>query len=166
MEVQFWPLPPPGIPGVSCAKIAPKLDYPKLKKLQKTVKIIKNPCFLTVFRIFLNLGSILVLQTIKILLRGFFRIFWPWHPWGRVNSGDITFLIFVFAFSVWQCHLADFFHYSQIEARCHLYWFDMYKSDNITFSSQNGWIFKVIQAVSVVIWMESELISPVWFWVL
>ena len=54
-----------------------------------------------------------------------------------------------------------FFHYSQIEARCHLYWFDMYKSDNITFYSQNGWIFKVIQAVSVVIWMESELISPV-----
>ena len=37
----------------------------------------------------------------------------------------------------------------------------MYKSDNITFYSQNGWIFKVMQAVSVVIWMESELISPV-----
>ena len=36
-------------------------------------------------------------------------------------------------------------------------------SDNITFYSQNGWIFKVIQAVSVVIWMESELISPLWF---
>ena len=85
-----------------------------------------------------------------------------WHPLGRINSGDISFLVFVFDFSVWQRHLADFFHYSQIEARCHLYWFDMYKSANITFYSQSGWTFKVIQAVSVVIWMESELISPVW----
>ena len=38
----------------------------------------------------------------------------------------------------------------------------MYKSDNITFHSQNGWIFKVTQSVNFVIWMESELISPVW----
>ena len=37
----------------------------------------------------------------------------------------------------------------------------MFKRDNITFHSQNGWLFKVIQT-SVVIWMESELISPVW----
>ena len=64
-------------------------------------------------------------------------------------------------FSACQRHLADFFHSSQIEARCHFYWFDMNKSDNITFYSHNGWIFKVIQAVIVVIWKESELISPV-----
>ena len=57
---------------------------------------------------------------------------------------------------------ATFFHYCQIKSRCHLYWFDMYKSDNTTFHSHNGWIFKVIQAVSVVIWKESELIRPVW----
>ena len=85
------------------------------KNLQNWKKVVKKPCFLTLFRIFLNLGSILVLQTIKISLMGFFRIFWhPWHPWGRVNSGDISFLIFVFDFSAWQCHLAYFFHYSQI----------------------------------------------------
>ena len=58
-------------------------------------------------------------------------------------------------------HLAIFFHSSQIEAKCHFYWFDMNKSDNITFYSHNGWVFKVIQAVSVVIWMDSEQISPV-----
>ena len=54
-----------------------------------------------------------------------------------------------------------FFLSSQIEARCHFYWFDMKKSDNITFYSHNGWVFKVIQAVSVVIWVDSEQISPV-----
>ena len=37
--------------------------------------------------------------------------------------------------------------------------FDMNKSDNITFYSHNGWIFKMIQAVIVVIWKESELIK-------
>ena len=38
------------------------------------------------------------------------------------------------------------------------------KSDIITFHRlHNGWIFKVIEAVSVVIWKKSELISPVWF---
>ena len=77
---------PPGVPGVSknqiflqikllssCAKIDPKLQ-----KLQKTFKIekkvVKKPCFLSLFQIFLNLGSILALQIIKILLRGFIRI--------------------------------------------------------------------------------------------
>ena len=54
-----------------------------------------------------------------------------------------------------------FFYSSQIEARCHFYWFDMNKSENITFYSHNGWVFKVIQAVSIVIWMDSEQISPV-----
>ena len=54
-----------------------------------------------------------------------------------------------------------FFHYSQIEARCHLYWFDMHKNDNIAFNSHNCWVFKMIQAVSAVIWMELEPISPV-----
>ena len=88
----------------------------------------------------------------------------PGTPGGASIVEISVFLIFVFDFSVWQRQLADFFHYSQIEARCHIYWFDMYKSDNIPFHSHNGWIFKVIQDVSVVIWKESELISPVWFW--
>ena len=125
--------------------------------------MLKNPCFLRHFRIFFNLRAILAHQTSYFMLRRSWGIFWhPWHPWRRVNSGDISFLVFVFDFSVWQRHLAEFFHFSQIEARCHLYWFDMYKSHNITFYSQNGWIFKVIQARSVVIWMETEEISPVW----
>ena len=51
----------------SCAKIEPKLS-----KLGKTIKIekriVKNSCFLTVL---FNLGSIFVIQTIKILLKGF-----------------------------------------------------------------------------------------------
>jgi hypothetical protein len=118
------------------------------------------------FRIFFNLGAILVHQTSNGMFSRSWRIFWhpwhPWHPWGLVNSGDISFLVFVFDFSVWQHHLADFFHYSKIEARCHLYWFDRYKSDKITFYSQNGWIFKVIQAVSVVIWMEFIVWKCVW----
>jgi hypothetical protein len=123
----------------------------------------EKSCFLRLFQKFFNLGAILAHQITNGVFSGSWRIFWhPWHPWGRVNSGDISFLIFVFDFSVWQRHLAEFFHYSQIEARCHLYGFGMFKSDNITFHSQNGWIFKVIQAASVVIWMESELISPVW----
>ena len=114
----------------------------------------KNTCFLRHFQIFFNLGAILAHQISNGMFGRSWRIFWHlWHPWGHINSGDISFLVFVFDFSVWQRHLADFFHYSQIEARCHLYWFDMYKSDNI---------FKVIQAVSVVIWMELEPISPVW----
>ena len=37
----------------------------------------------------------------------------------------------------------------------------MNNSDNITFYSHNDWVFKVIQAMSVVIWMDSEQISPV-----
>ena len=39
----------------------------------------------------------------------------------------------------------------------------MNKSDNITFYSHNGWVFKVIQAVNVEIGMDSEQISPVCF---
>jgi hypothetical protein len=124
----------------------------------ENVSKLKKPCFLTPIWIFCNLGSILAHQTSNGMFSGCRSIFW--HPWERVNSGDISFLILVFDFSVWQRHLADFFHYSQIEARCHLYWLGMFKSDNITFHSQNGWIFKV----SVVIWMESELISPVCSW--
>ena len=38
---------------------------------------------------------------------------------------------------------------------------DLTKSYNITFYSHNGWVFKVMQAVSVVIWMELEPISLV-----
>ena len=143
---------PPGVPGVSknhifflqmkvfsfCAKIALKLY-----KLQKTVKIeeksSKKPCFHRHFWIFFNLGAILAHKTSYGMFSGSWPIFWhPWDPLGRVNSGDISVLIFVIDFSVWQSHLADFFHNSQIEGRCHLYWFDMYKNDNVTFKSHNG----------------------------
>ena len=119
----------------------------------------KNPCFLGLFQIFFNLGAILAHQ----ISTGMFSGSWPifWHPWGRINSGDTRVLRFVFDFFACQRPLADFFHSSQIEARCHFYWLDMNKSDNITFYSHNGWVFKVIQAVSVVIWMDSEQISPV-----
>ena len=127
-------------------------------------KILKKRCFLRVFWIFFNLRAILALQTSCSVLSWSWRIFWhPWDPWVRINSGDISFFIFVFDFSVWQSHLVDFFHNSQIEARCHLYWFDMHKNENITFCSHNGWFFKMIQAVSAVIWMEIETISPVWY---
>ena len=45
--------------------------------------------------------------------------------------------------------------------RCHT---DRYstKSVHITFQSHNDWIFKVIQALSVVIWKASDEISSVW----
>ena len=122
----------------------------------------KKPCFLRLFWIFFKLGAILAHQTSYCMFSGSWGIFWhPWDPWGRINSGDTRVLRFVFDFFACQRPLADFFHSSQIEARCHFYWLDMNKSDNITFYSHNGWVFKVIQAVSVVIWMESELISPV-----
>ena len=122
----------------------------------------KNPCFLRHFWIFFKLGAILARQTSCCMFSGSWRIFWhPWDPWGRINSGDTRVLRFVFDFFACQRPLADFFHSSQIEARCHFYWFDMNKSENITFYSHNGWVFKVIQAVSIVIWMDSEQISPV-----
>ena len=86
--------------------------------------------------------------------------FWhPWNPLGCVNSGDTRVLIFVFDFSASGGFFLLFSNWSQ--DILHFYWFEMNKSDNITFYSHNGWIFKVIQAVSVVIWKESELISPV-----
>ena len=137
-----------------------------MKKLWKTVRIaktiIKKTCFFTAFQILCNLSSILVHQTSKFEFNGSWRIFWyPWDPWGHNNSGDTRVLRFVFDFCACQRHLVDFFHSSQIEARCHFYWFDINKSDNIPFFSHNGWIFQLIQAVSIVIWKESELISPV-----
>ena len=123
----------------------------------------KKPCFLRLFWIFFKLGAILAHKTSCCMFSGSWRIFWhPWDPWGRINSGDTRVLRFVFDFFACQRPLADFFHSSQIEASCHFYWFDMNKSENITFYSHNGWVFKVIQAVSIVIWMDSEQISPVW----
>ena len=105
----------------------------------------KKPCFLRLFWIFFKLGAILAHQTSYCMFSGSWGIFWhPWDPWGRINSGDTRVLRFVFDFFACQRPLADFFHSSQIEARCHFYWFDMNKSDSL-----NGWIFKVIQAVSV-----------------
>ena len=79
----------------SCAKIEPKLS-----KLGKTIKIekriVKNSCFLTVL---FNLGSIFVIQTIKILLKGFVWMFWhPRDSMGCVHSEDI--IVFVFAFDI------------------------------------------------------------------
>ena len=51
---------------INCAKIEPTLS-----KLGKTIKIekriVKNLCFLTVFQILFNLGSIFEIQTVKIL---------------------------------------------------------------------------------------------------
>ena len=123
---------------------------PKLYNLWKTVKIAKKSskkqCFLTVFQRLCNLGSILAHQTSKFEFNGSWHIFW--HPWEHVNSGDKRVLRFVFDFSACQCHLADFFILLKLKP-------------DVTFYGHNGWIFKVIQAVSVVIWKESELISPV-----
>ena len=115
----------------------------KLHKLWKTgrthVFLMIFFSILTVFWSFFILGSILAHQTSKFKFSGSWRIFrHPWDPWVRVNSGGISFLIFVFDFSVWQSHPADFFHNCQIEGRCHLYWFHMYKNDNVTFKSHNG----------------------------
>jgi hypothetical protein len=45
----------------------------------------------------------------------------PLGPWRSINSGDTRVLRFDFDFSTCQRHLADFFHSSQIEARCHFY---------------------------------------------
>ena len=72
-----------------------------------------------------------------------------------ISFFNIYFLFFV----VWQSHLLDFFHYSQ----CHLYWFDIYKMTISLFVATMSRLFKVMQAVSVVIWMELEPISPVWY---
>ena len=108
---------------VWCANIAPKLKNIR-KCLRKQLFFDIFFPILTVFRSLCLSGVILAHQTSNGMFSGSWRIFWhPWDPWVRVNSRDISFLIFVFDFSVWQSHLADFFHNSQIEARCHLYWF-------------------------------------------
>ena len=86
-------------------------------------------------------------------------IFWhPWDPWGHINSGGTRVLrIFIYLSAS-----GGFFHPSPIEARFHFYWFDMNKKWQFyLFFSHNGWLFKVIQAVCVVIWKESDLISSV-----
>ena len=120
----------------------------------------RNHIFYT--KIALKSGAILSHQTSYRMFSGSWPIFrHPWDPWGPVNSRDISFLIFVFKFFVLQPP-GEFFHYSQIEARCHLYWFDMHENDNLIFYSHNGWVFKVIQDVSAVIWMELEPITTVW----
>ena len=100
---------------VCCAKIDPKLN-----KLQKTIKIeeklIKNACFLKVFGIFFNLGPIIAHQISSSMLSGSWRFFWNlWGPWGRINSGDILILIFIFDISVWQRHLAKFFKFFKLK---------------------------------------------------
>jgi hypothetical protein len=87
---------------------------PKLKKLWKTIKIeqklSKKPYFLKVFQILFNLGWILALQLPKVVFSLVLQIFWhPWHPRGRVNSGDIIVLRFVSDIFLLQRHLAIFF---------------------------------------------------------
>ena len=116
-----------------------------MKNHQNWTKIVKETCFLKVFRILFNLGQILVL-------------FWhPRHPWARDKSGDIIDLRFVFDFFVPQRHLAIFFTLFKLKPDITCIDLTSIKSDNITFYSHNGWIDKVVQAVSVVIWNESEL---------
>jgi hypothetical protein len=101
---------PPGVPGVSKNKIflqtkqlsfCSKIEL-KLSNLWKTVKIEK-----TVFQRLCNFGSILAHQTSKFKFSGCWHIFWhSWDSWGRVNSGYISFLIFVFDFqflsTIWR----------------------------------------------------------------
>ena len=61
-------------------------------------------------------------------------------------------------FSACQRHLADFFHSSQIEARCHFCWLYMNKSDNIFFLMAEVskwyklWVFKGIRADKSSVW--------------
>ena len=111
---------------------------PKLKKLWKTVKIeqklSKKPCFLKVFWILFNLGQILTLLLTTEAFSLVFRIFWhPWHPWGRVNSGYILVLKFVFDIFVPQCHLAIFFTLFKLKPDITCIDLTSIKSDNITF---------------------------------
>jgi hypothetical protein len=112
---------PPGVQGVSkitffleikLVSFWAKID-PKRHKLQKPSKLKKkcqkNPCFLRLFRIFINLGAILAHQTSTGMFTGSWGIFWhPWDPWGRVNSGDTRVLIFVFFILWWWPRLVDF----------------------------------------------------------
>ena len=115
--------------------------------------------FLNIPQFVLNISALNHQNIVKGVLPD---ILTPLTPLGPLQKWRYQLFNICFWFFCMTAPPGGFFHYSQIEARCHLYWFDMYNSDNITFYSQNGWIFKVIQAVSVVIWMESELISPVW----
>ena len=124
-NIRFTPLLTRPQGGQGCQKLWPtKLKstlvswsakiQPNLKKLWKTIKIeqkfSKKPCFLKVFRILFNLGWILALQITKVVFSLVFRIFWhPCHPWGRVNSGDIIVLRFVFDIFVPQRNLPIFF---------------------------------------------------------
>ena len=118
---------------VWCAKIDPKLN-----KLEKTIKIekklIKNVCFLKVFRIFFKLGSILAHQTSRSMLSGSWRFFsYPWGSWGWINSGDILILTFVFDISVWQRHLAKFFQFFKLKPDITYIDFTCIRMKNITF---------------------------------
>ena len=108
------------------------------KNHQYWKKCQKKLFFSRPFQIFFNLGAILAQQTSNGTFSGSWCIFR--HPGTPVGSSIVEIQ----------------------EARCHLYWFDMNKSYNITFYSHNDWFLKVRQAVSVLISKESEQISPVW----
>ena len=93
---------------------------PKFKKLWKTIKIEQKlsnkPCFLKVLQISFNLDWILAEWTSVWLS----RIFWdPWHPWGRVNTGVMFVLRFVFDIfvrsAIW-CFFSFFLKWSQLSS--------------------------------------------------
>ena len=87
---------------------------PKLKKLWKIVKIeqklSKKLCFLKFFQFFFQFGLNLSTPThqsgLQFGLPDFLTLL---ALLGRVNSGDIIVLRFVFDIFVLQCHLAIFF---------------------------------------------------------
>jgi hypothetical protein len=111
---------------------------PKLKKLWKTVKfeqkLSMKPCFLKVFGILLNLDWILALQLTKVVFSLVCRIFLhPWHSWGRVNSGDIIVLRFVFDIFVPHHHLDIFYFLFKLKSDIACIDLTSIKSDNITF---------------------------------
>ena len=73
---------------ISCAKIA------QIGTNFENHQNWKKNCFLRHFPIFFNLGAILAHQTSIGMFSRSWRIFWHHlHPWGHVNSGDISFLV-------------------------------------------------------------------------
>ena len=65
-------------------------------------------------------------------------------------------------FFVLQRHLTIFFILFKLKPDITCIDLTDMKSNNITFQSQNGCIYKVVQVVSVVIWNKSELDRSMW----
>ena len=122
------------------------------RNCEKPSKLNKNCQRNPFFQILFNLDWILTLQLTYVVFSLVFRIFWhPWHPWGHVNSGDIIVLRFVFDIFAPQRHLPIFFILFKLMPDITCIDLTSIKGDNITFLSHNGWIYKVVQAVSVVL---------------